>query len=171
MLFPLPRRGRRRQGEVMRRGTEAVDRLQGPVVPVNICFADDHSVDYEAMRRYVDWLCEQRVPVILLTYGSSEFSVLSAGGNLGAHERFAHTVDGRALFVASTGYWSIDECREFLRHADAVGADAVKVQINPRLGQVALLRIAPGRWSLARRRSSRTRRSTATTRGDAVITA
>ena len=44
-------------------------------------------------------------------------------------------MDGRSLFVTSTGYWSIDECRKFLRHADAVGADAVKVQINPWLGQ------------------------------------
>ena len=62
----------------MSRSADVVDRLKGPVVPVNICFADDHSVDYDAMRRYVDWLCEQGVPVILLTYGSSEFSVLSA---------------------------------------------------------------------------------------------
>jgi 4-hydroxy-tetrahydrodipicolinate synthase len=120
---------------VVSRATEVVDRLKGPVVPVNICFADDHSVDYEAMRRYVDWLCEQRVPVVLLTYGSSEFSVLSASEIWKLTELFARTVDGRSLFVTSTGYWSIDECREFLRHADAVGADAVKVQINPWLGQ------------------------------------
>ena len=119
----------------MSRATEVVDRLKGPVVPVNICFADDHSVDYEAMRRYVDWLCEQRVPVILLTYGSSEFSVLSAAEIWKLTELFARTVDGRSLFVTSTGYWSIEECREFLRHANAVGADAVKVQINPWLGQ------------------------------------
>lgn len=119
----------------MSRSADVVDRLKGPVVPVNICFADDHSVDYEAMRRYVDWLCEQRVPVILLTYGSSEFSVLSAEEIWKLTELFARTVDGRALFVTSTGYWSIGECREFLRHADAVGADAVKVQINPWLGQ------------------------------------
>jgi 4-hydroxy-tetrahydrodipicolinate synthase len=119
----------------MSRATEVVDRLKGPVVPVNICFADDDSIDYEAMRRYVDWLCEQRVPVVLLTYGSSEFAVLSAADIWKLTELFARTVDGRSLFVTSTGYWSIDECREFLRHADAVGADAVKVQINPWLGQ------------------------------------
>ena len=119
----------------MSRATEVVDRLKGPVVPVNICFADDDSIDYEAMRRYVDWLCEQRVPVVLLTYGSSEFSVLSASEVWKLTELFARTVAGRALFVTSTGYWSIEECREFLRHADAVGADAVKVQINPWLGQ------------------------------------
>ena len=119
----------------MSRATEVVDRLKGPVVPVNICFADDDSIDYEGMRRYVDWLCEQRVPVVLLTYGSSEFSVLSASEIWKLTELFARTVDGRSLFVTSTGYWSIDECREFLRHADSVGADAVKVQINPWLGQ------------------------------------
>ena len=119
----------------MSRATEVVDRLKGPVVPVNICFADDDSIDYEAMRRYVDWLCEQRVPVVLLTYGSSEFSVLSASEIWKLTELFARTVAGRSLFVTSTGYWSIDECRKFLRHADAVGADAVKVQINPWLGQ------------------------------------
>ncbi len=119
----------------MSRSTTVVDRLAGPVVPVNVCFADDDSIDYEAMRRYVDWLCEQRVPVVLLTYGSSEFAALSAGEIWKLTELFARTVAGRSLFVTSTGYWSIDECRRFLRHADAAGADAVKVQINPWLGQ------------------------------------
>jgi len=33
--------------------------------------------------------------------------------------------------MASTGWWQPAKCREFLRHADQVGADAVKVQINP----------------------------------------
>lgn len=119
----------------MSRAARVVDRLKGPVVPVNVCFAADDSIDYDAMRRYVDWLCEQRVPVVLLTYGSSEFAALSAEEIWKLTELFARTVAGRSLFVASTGYWSIDECRRFLRHADAVGADAVKVQINPWLGQ------------------------------------
>jgi len=117
------------------RAAAVVDRLKGPVVPVNVCFAADDSIDYDAMRRYVDWLCEQRVPVVLLTYGSSEFAALSAEEIWKLTELFARTVAGRSLFVTSTGYWSIDECRRFLRHADAAGADAVKVQINPWLGQ------------------------------------
>ena len=119
----------------MSRAAGVVDRLKGPVVPVNVCFAADDSIDYDAMRRYVDWLCEQRVPVVLLTYGSSEFAALSAEEIWKLTELFARTVAGRSLFVTSTGYWSIDECRRFLRHADAAGADAVKVQINPWLGQ------------------------------------
>ena len=53
-----------------------VDRLKGPVVPLNICFTAEGTIDYPAQRRYVNWLCEQGVPVILLTYGSSEFSLL-----------------------------------------------------------------------------------------------
>ena len=51
--------------------------LKGPVVPVNVCFGDDDSLDIGAMRKYVNWLCEQRIPVILLTYGSSEFCSLT----------------------------------------------------------------------------------------------
>lgn len=119
----------------MSRYAEVADRLKGPVVPVNVCFAEDDSVDYPAMRRYVDWLCGQGVPVVLLTYGSSEFAALSADEIWRLTELFARTVAGRSLFVTSTGYWSIDECRRFLRHAEEAGADAVKVQINPWLGQ------------------------------------
>lgn len=119
----------------MSRFTQVVDRLKGPVVPVNVCFAEDDSIDYDAMRRYVDWLCRQGVPVVLLTYGSSEFAALSGDEIRTLTELFARTVAGRALFVTSTGYFSIDECRRFLRHAEEAGADAVKVQINPWLGQ------------------------------------
>jgi len=117
------------------RATDVVDRLAGPVVPVNICFTEDDAVDYAAMERYVDWLCTERVPVVLLTYGSSEFAALSPDEIWQLTELFARTVAGRSLFVASTGYYTIDESRDFLRRADQAGVDAVKVQINPWLGQ------------------------------------
>ena len=57
----------------MERATHAVEQLKGPIVPVNTCFGDDDSLDVGTMRKYVNWLCEQHIPVILLTYGSSEF--------------------------------------------------------------------------------------------------
>ena len=119
----------------MSRASEVVERLKGPVVPVNICFNEDDAIDYEAMEGYVDWLCTERVPVILLTYGSSEFAALSADEIWRLSELFARTVAGRSLFVASTGYWSISECRDFLQRAERAGVDAVKVQIDPWLGQ------------------------------------
>ncbi len=60
----------------MNRAVRVLERLKGPVVPLNICFNADGTVDYSAVAAYVDWLCTERVPVLLLTYGSSEFAGL-----------------------------------------------------------------------------------------------
>ena len=54
----------------MNKYDSARERLKGPVVPINVCFTDGDAVDYAATRKYVGWLCQQKVPVLLLTYGS-----------------------------------------------------------------------------------------------------
>lgn len=116
------------------RTRKVVERLKGPVVPVNLCFAEDDALDLGAVARYVGWLCEQRVPVVLLTYGSSEFTSLTEAEIWTLTEAVGRAVAGRTLFIASTGWWPPARCREFLRHAEQAGADAVKVQIHPWLG-------------------------------------
>ncbi|MDP6698958.1 MAG: dihydrodipicolinate synthase family protein [Candidatus Latescibacteria bacterium] len=112
-----------------------VDRLKGPVVPLNICFTAEGTIDYPAQRRYVNWLCEQGVPVILLTYGSSEFSLLGDEDLWRLSAEMAAEVAGRALMIGSTSYWNVATCRKFLQHAEASGLDGVKVQMNPWMGQ------------------------------------
>jgi len=37
---------------------------------------DEGAIDYAAMRKYADWLCKQHAPILLLTYGSSEYLLL-----------------------------------------------------------------------------------------------
>lgn len=118
----------------MGRATRVVERLKGPVVPINICFKDDDSVDYAAVKKYVNWLCEQKVPVLLLTYGSSEFYNLTDEDIWRLTAEVAEANAGRSLFIASTGWWPPAKCREFLKHADRAGADAVKVQLHTALG-------------------------------------
>lgn len=119
----------------MDRYTQVVERLKGPVVPVNICFNATGEIDYPAQRRYVNWLCEQGVPVILLTYGSSEFSLLSDEDIWRLSAELTAVVAGRALMIGSTGFWNVAVCRRFLEHAEKIGMDGVKVQINPWGGQ------------------------------------
>lgn len=114
----------------MERATRVVERLRGPVAPINICFKDDDSLDFAAIKKYVDWLCEQGVPVLLLTYGSSEFYNMTDEDIWRVTAEVAEANAGRSLFIASTGWWPPATCREFLKHADRVGADAVKVQIH-----------------------------------------
>lgn len=105
-------------------------RLAGPVVPLNIAFTAAGEVDLPAMRRYADWLCAQRVPVLLLTYGSSEYAWLSDDDIWRLTAEIAQTVAGRSCFVTSSSFWPAKVCAGFLRHAETAGADAVKVQIN-----------------------------------------
>lgn len=118
----------------MQRAVRVVERLKGPVVPFNICFDGDGEIDYAAMRKYANWLCEQNVPVLLLTYGSSEFTWISDQDLWRLTAELAEEIAGRALFIASTGFWTPQVCRQFLAHADRAGVDAVKVQINPMAG-------------------------------------
>ena len=121
---------------VTERGATALARLRGPIVPLNLAFADDGSPDHAAIARYVDYLagsCEGKPPVLLLTYGSSEFACLSREDIYAVTQTVAEANAGRALCVAATGFWTPAETSSFLEHADAVGCDAVKVQISPQL--------------------------------------
>ena len=115
----------------MDRATQVLERLKGPIVPINISFDDDGKANYAAVGEYVNWLCEEKVPVLLLTYGSSEFAGLSDEEIWQLTRTVASANAGRSLFITSTGFWKPAITRDFLKHADAVGADAVKVQISP----------------------------------------
>ena len=114
----------------MDRAAMALQRLKGPVVPINICFNEDGSVNEEAVAGYVNWLCDQGVPVLLLTAGSSEYGGLSDKDVWSLTRTIAEVNAGRSLFVTSTRFWNTTDTRRFLAHADQVGADAVKVQIG-----------------------------------------
>lgn len=113
----------------MSRAEKSLSRLRGAVVPLNICF-DDQGVDFVAVGDYVDWLCKNQTPIILLTYGSTEFAWLSDDDLWQLTEHVGRAVDGRSMYITSTGFWLPRQTREFLKHANACGADAVKVQID-----------------------------------------
>ena len=115
----------------MERAIKTYERLKGPVVPINLCFTESGDVDFTAICRYADWLCRQQTSVLLLTYGSSEFAWIRDEDLYRLTAELAETVAGRSLFVTSTMFWNPSACRDFLKHADKVGADAVKVQTNP----------------------------------------
>lgn len=113
------------------RATDVVERLRGPVVPLNLYFDQSGEVDIVVMRKYVNWLCEQNVPVLLVTYGSSEFVWLSDEDLQRLTAELAEEIAGRALFITSTHWCPPKVCRDFLAFADQAGVDAVKVQTNP----------------------------------------
>ena len=113
------------------RTKEVAERIRGAVVPLNTCFNEDGSVDFPSVARYVDWMCESGVPVISMATGSSEFASLSEEDVWRLTAEVAAVTSGRAVYIAGTGRWKASKCREFLAHADSVGADAVRVQVDP----------------------------------------
>ncbi len=105
-------------------------RIKGPIVPINLCFDGDGNLNHGAIADYVDFLCQGPAPILLLTAGSSEYASLSAEDIWEVTATVGKANDGHTLFITSTGFWKPAQTRDFLQHADAVGADAVKVQIN-----------------------------------------
>ena len=120
----------------MDRYAQAYQRLTGPVVPVNLCFTESGEVHFDAVNKYVDWLAAlDDPPIIMLTYGSSEFAWVDEKSLYRLTAEIAQTIAGRAFFITSTLYWNLADVCRFLKHADQSGADAVKVQMNPWSGQ------------------------------------
>ena len=112
------------------RAAAVYPRIKGPVVPINLCFNEDGTLNHGAIAAYIDFLCQDPSPILLLTAGSSEYASLSAEEIWEVTATVGKANDGRSLFITSTGFWKPTQTRDFLKHADAVGADAVKVQIN-----------------------------------------
>lgn len=119
----------------MVRSINVVGKTKGPVVPINICFNEDATVDFSAIHSYADSLSSNGIPVILLTSGSSEYAWLSETDVWRITEVIANAIAGRSLFIAASGAWDVTTCAAYLKHADAVGADAVKVQPNALLSK------------------------------------
>lgn len=113
------------------RSKRVAEMIRGPVVPINICFNQDGSVDFESVIKYVDWLCANGVPVISMATGSSEFVSLTDDDVWQLTSKIAGVTKGRAVYIAGTKRWKPSQCQRFLSHADAVGADAVRVQVDP----------------------------------------
>ena len=118
----------------MDKAAAALARMKGPVVPLNLCFDENGVLDHQAVATYVDWLSEQGTPILMLTYGSSEFACLDDEDIWAVTETVGQACAGRAFCIGGTGFWKAAKTRDYLAHAQAVGMDAVKVQVHPYLG-------------------------------------
>ena len=67
----------------------------------------------------------------MMTYGYSQYTELGDEDIYRLTAELAEAIAGRAVYITSTNWWPPRLCRKFLQHADKVGADSVKVQLNP----------------------------------------
>jgi len=86
---------------------------------------DDYAIHEKGLRRNVERYVEAGVPVILLTYGTSEFYVQSEEEIRRVTAAVVDQVKGRAVVVAATGRWWTQQAIAFALYCEQVGADCL----------------------------------------------
>ena len=87
----------------------------------------DDGIDYDGLRRFVDFCIEGGAGTVLFTPGDSLYSVLTEAEVAELTAFTASVVNKRALFIASAGFWSTPQTAAFAEYARDRGADAVIV--------------------------------------------
>ena len=101
--------------------------LAGPVASINTPFLENDDIDYDGLRRFVDFCIEAGAGTVLFTPGDSLYSLLTEAEVAEMTAFTAGIVDKRALFIASAGFWSTPQTAAFAEYARDRGADAVIV--------------------------------------------
>ena len=88
---------------------------------------ETYEIDYEGLRANIEHWIENRVPVILLTFGTSDFAALSDREIYDLTRFTVETVSKRALVIACTNMWWLGESIKFAAFCKEIGADALMV--------------------------------------------
>jgi len=78
------------------------DQMKGPMASITIPYNKDYSIDHGALRGWVDYMCEKKVPILFLTYGDSELYNLSEQEIEAVIRTVAGQARGRALVTGGT---------------------------------------------------------------------
>ena len=124
---------------------KVLDRLKGPMASITIPYNKDFSVDHGSLRSWVDFMCENKVPILLLTYGDSELYNLTEQEVEAVTRTVAEQNRGRALFLGGTPHGWTRQLVDFINRVEDCGVDAMNVhhygkdedEIHRALSQIA----------------------------------
>jgi len=107
-------------------------RLRGPMASITPSFTEDFALDEDSLRRWMDFMCEQQMPVVFFTFGDGEIDALSEEEigriNLIAAERAKGT---RTLVVGATGPWWTGRTADFVKRMEDGGLEAINIHFSP----------------------------------------
>lgn len=101
--------------------------LTGPVVSVRTPFTRNGDIDYEALRKQIDFSIEGGANAIILTYGDSLFSLLTEKEIAELTKKCVEIVNRRVMLVAASGQWPTAKTKEFAEYSAKAGADILMV--------------------------------------------
>lgn len=99
--------------------------LQGSLVALVTPFQKDGSVDYESLRRLIDWHIDQGTDGIVSVGTTGESATLNVNEHIDVIEFTANHVDKRVPVIAGTGANSTQEAVDLSEESRRKGADHV----------------------------------------------
>lgn len=97
--------------------------IQGSMVALVTPMASDNSLDWDSLRKLVDWHLEQGTNAIVAVGTTGESATLDIGEHLQVIRAIVDQVNGRIPVVAGTGANSLAEALELTQGAKEAGAD------------------------------------------------
>ncbi len=101
--------------------------VTGPIVSIGTPFTRDGAIDFDGLRRFVDYAIDAGARTVLLTPGDSLYPVLTDKEVADVTRVVAGRIGGRAMFIAAADCWWTGKAIEYARHAREVGATAMIV--------------------------------------------
>ncbi len=101
--------------------------LAGPIASIRTPFTRDGAIDYDALRRMVDFDINAGAGALLLTWGDSLFAVLSDREIADLTRTVVESAAGRVVVAACTGRWATPQSVEFAACCREFGADILQV--------------------------------------------
>lgn len=106
---------------------EIRDALTGPVPSVHTPFDREGGIDFDALRRQLDFVIAAGAKTVVLTWGDSLYSLLTDDEIAQVTKAAVEHVNGRAMVVAADNIWWTGKEVEFAKYCVEVGADVLMV--------------------------------------------
>jgi len=101
--------------------------LTGPCPSISTPFDKDGGIDWDGLRRQLDYVIEAGARNVILTWGDSLFSLLTDDEIAEITKVVVEHVNKRAMVVAATDTWWTGKAVDFAKYCADLGADMLMV--------------------------------------------
>ena len=103
-----------------------LDKVKGPVFPIPTPFLENGDIDFSGLENYVKFLVRNGAQTLLVTVGTSRFSVLTIDEMKRVNQTVVESADEKCMvIVASPDSGPTKQAIAFARHAQSIGADGI----------------------------------------------